>query len=95
VKLGGFDETLELLEDNRFAEAVRKEGGWLLLPAEIVTSARRFETEGLAERQTLNALLMNFAAIGWDAFFRLAPDPLSQPGAHRPAAADAVLSLHL
>jgi rSAM/selenodomain-associated transferase 2 len=74
VKLGGFDETLELLEDNRFAEAVRREGGWLLLPAEIVTSARRFETEGLTERQTLNALLMNFAAIGWDDFFRLAPD---------------------
>jgi rSAM/selenodomain-associated transferase 2 len=70
--LGGFDETLELLEDNRFAEAVRREGEWLLLPAEVVTSARRFETEGLYERQLLNALVMNFAAIGWDDFFRAA-----------------------
>jgi rSAM/selenodomain-associated transferase 2 len=70
--LGGFDETLELLEDNRFAEAVRREGAWLLLPAEIVTSARRFEAEGLYERQLLNALIMNFAAIGWDDFFRAA-----------------------
>jgi hypothetical protein len=70
--LGGFDETLTLLEDNRFAEAVRREGEWLLLPAEVVTSARRFEAEGLYERQLLNALIMNFAAIGWDDFFRAA-----------------------
>lgn len=70
--LGGFDETRELLEDTRLAETVRREGQWLLLPAEIVTSARRFETEGLCERQLLNALLMNFAAIGWDDFFRQA-----------------------
>jgi rSAM/selenodomain-associated transferase 2 len=70
--LGGFDERLALLEDNRFAEAVCREGEWLLLPAEIVTSARRFDAEGLAERQTLNALIMNFAAIGWDDFFRTA-----------------------
>jgi rSAM/selenodomain-associated transferase 2 len=70
--LGSFDETLELLEDNRFAEAVRREGEWLLLPAEVVTSARRFEAEGLYERQLLNALIMNFAAIGWDDFFRAA-----------------------
>jgi rSAM/selenodomain-associated transferase 2 len=70
--LGSFDETLALLEDNRFAEAVRREGEWLLLPAEVVTSARRFEAEGLYERQLLNALIMNFAAIGWDDFFRAA-----------------------
>lgn len=70
--LGGFDETLALLEDNRFAEMVRREGEWLLLPAELLTSARRFEAEGLYERQILNALLMNFAAIGWDDFFRAA-----------------------
>jgi len=71
--LGGFDETQTLLEDNRLAEAVRSEGQWLLLPDEVVTSARRFETEGLYERQLLNALIMNFAAIGWEEFFRAAP----------------------
>ncbi|HEY7744738.1 MAG TPA: TIGR04283 family arsenosugar biosynthesis glycosyltransferase [Desulfuromonadales bacterium] len=70
--LGSFDETLALLEDNRFAEAVRREGEWLLIPAEVVTSARRFEAEGLYERQILNALIMNFGAIGWDDFFRAA-----------------------
>lgn len=72
AEIGPFDESLPLLEDNRLAEAVRRGGEWLLLPAEIVTSARRFEVEGLAERQTLNALIMNFAAIGWDDFFRVA-----------------------
>jgi rSAM/selenodomain-associated transferase 2 len=72
AEIGPFDETFPLLEDNRLAEAARRGGEWLLLPAEIVTSARRFEVEGLAERQTLNALIMNFAAIGWDDFFRVA-----------------------
>lgn len=73
LQLGEFDEALELLEDSHFAETVRRQGEWLRLPAEIVTSARRFEVEGLTERQTLNALLMNFSAIGWKAFFRAAP----------------------
>lgn len=71
--VGPFDESLPLLEDTRLAEKIRSEGRWLLLPAEIRTSARRFETEGLYERQLLNALIMNFAAIGWDAFFRAVP----------------------
>jgi len=72
-KVAPFDEDLPLLEDTRMAETIRRQGEWLLLPAEIVTSARRFESEGLYERQMLNALIMNFAAIGWTEFFRLAP----------------------
>ena len=68
--IGPFDESTSLLEDTRLAEKIRRTGEWILLPAEILTSARRFETEGLFERQLLNALIMNFAAIGWDDFFR-------------------------
>jgi len=71
--VGPFDESLPLLEDTRLAEKIRSEGRWQLLPAEIRTSARRFETEGLYERQLLNALIMNFADIGWEAFFRAVP----------------------
>lgn len=71
--IGPFDETLSVLEDTRFAERVRSGGRWLLLPAEIWTSARRFEVEGLRARQTLNALIMNFAAVCWHPFFREAP----------------------
>ncbi|WP_298269053.1 TIGR04283 family arsenosugar biosynthesis glycosyltransferase [Geobacter sp.] len=62
---GPFDESLPILEDAGVAARIAAAGEWLLLPAEIVTSARRFEVEGLRERQTVNALLMNFAHIGW------------------------------
>lgn len=70
---GPFDGSLPLLSETRFAETVRQKGEWLLFPAEIFTSARRFETEGLYERQLLNAIIMNFAAQGWEAFFREFP----------------------
>jgi hypothetical protein len=62
-----------MLAETRLAEAVRENGEWLLLPAEIHTSARRFEAEGLRERQTLNAIITNFAAMGWEPFFRELP----------------------
>ena len=67
--VGPFDTDVPIAEDTRLAERVRVKGKWFLLPAEVWTSARRFEIEGLRERQTLNALIMNFAAIGWDDFF--------------------------
>ena len=62
-RLAGFEERLPLMEDTFFAERVRKAGRWLLLPARIKTSPRRFLAEGLLPRQTLNAILMNLAAI--------------------------------
>ena len=71
--VGPFDESLPLLEDTRLAESVRRQGEWILLPAEIFTSARRFEVEGLRERQTLNALIMNFAAIDQQRFLAVIP----------------------
>jgi hypothetical protein len=71
--VGPFEESLPMLAETRLAEAVRSAGQWLLLPAEIRTSARRFETEGLHERQTLNAIITNFAAAGWEVFFRELP----------------------
>ncbi len=68
-EVGPFDADAPIAEDTRLAERVRARGKWLLLSPELWTSARRFETEGLKERQTLNALIMNFAAIGWPRFF--------------------------
>ncbi len=73
TEVGPFDESYPILEDVRLAGRIADGGRWVLLPAEIATSARRFETEGLRERQTLNALLMNFAAIGWDPFLAELP----------------------
>lgn len=72
-EVGPFDESLPMVAETRLADTVRERGEWLLLPAELLTSARRFETEGLRERQTLNAILMNFAAMGWEPFFREIP----------------------
>ena len=68
--LGGFDESLEFLEDQRLAETIRREGEWITLPGEVLTSARRFEREGLLRRMILSAFIMNFHAIGLTEFFR-------------------------
>lgn len=68
-ELGPFRQDLPVMEDTCFAEAVGACGQWLLLPGMITTSARRFQVEGFKTRQTLNALMMNFLAIGWLDFF--------------------------
>ncbi len=64
AEAGPFDQSCMLMEDTRFAEIVRNEGRWILLPVEVVTSARRFEAEGLAVRQVLNMILMTLDAVG-------------------------------
>jgi rSAM/selenodomain-associated transferase 2 len=71
--LGGFDTSLPFLEDVRLAAAVAKIGHWLLLPAKITTSARRFEREGLYERQVVNAIITNAVAADWTEFFSALP----------------------
>jgi len=69
AQIGQFREDLPVMEDTDFAERLRKQGRWLLLPDEISTSARRFEAEGLWQRQLLNAIIMCFRSIGWEDFF--------------------------
>jgi hypothetical protein len=56
------------MEDTRFAETVRAGGLWMLLPVEIFTSARRFESEGEAARHLLNGILMTLSAVGREDF---------------------------
>ncbi len=68
-EVGPFDDLYPIAEDTRFAERVRLKGEWLLFPDIIETSARRFEVEGITERQTFNSILMNFTSIGWVDFF--------------------------
>ncbi|MCW8859100.1 MAG: TIGR04283 family arsenosugar biosynthesis glycosyltransferase [Deltaproteobacteria bacterium] len=72
-QVGPFSETLSAMEDTDFAERLRQLGQWQLLPAEISTSTRRFEREGLWQRQLLGAIIMCSRVIGWDDFFRAAP----------------------
>lgn len=68
-ELSGFDESLDYMEDARLANKIFESGRWITLPGKLGTSARRFEVEGLKERQTLNALLCNFDRIGMHTFF--------------------------
>ena len=71
--LGGFDTSLPFLEDIRLVAASAESVQWLLLPAVISTSARRFETEGLYERQVVNAIITDAIAVGWTEFFSALP----------------------
>ena len=71
--LGGYDERLPFLEDQRISARITEAGHWILLPGDLVTSARRFECEGHAERYALMALMMGAHAVGLYEFFVQAP----------------------
>ncbi|WP_455212354.1 TIGR04283 family arsenosugar biosynthesis glycosyltransferase [Kaarinaea lacus] len=73
-ELGGFNESLGYMEDARLARTIFSKGQWITLPGTLTTSARRFEREGLKQRQVLNALMCNFDAIGLEEFFTAAAD---------------------
>lgn len=72
-QVGSFRTDLPVMEDTDFAERLRAVGQWQLLPADIQTSARRFGSEGMWQRQVLGALMMCFRSIGWHEFFERAP----------------------
>jgi len=72
-EVGPYETFPPMLAETRLADRIRFKGRLCLLPAEIVTSARRFESEGLYQRQVLNAILMNCAGLGWDDFFHALP----------------------
>ena len=72
-KLGGFDERLPFLEDQRIATKIFTQGRWIVLPGKLLTSARRFEIEGRRERYTLMAMLMGLHVANVKEFFAQAP----------------------
>jgi len=71
--LGGFDECMPFLEDQRIAEKIRSQGKWMTLPGVLKTSARRFETEGFHRRYILMSMMMGLHAVGVEDFFVRAP----------------------
>jgi rSAM/selenodomain-associated transferase 2 len=71
--LGGFDERLPFLEDQRLAARIRDTGLWICLPGRLLTSARRFEAEGHYRRYTLMSIIMGMHAAGVEEFFEQAP----------------------
>lgn len=77
-EIGPFRTFPPMLAETRLADRIRSEGELLLIPTELFTSARRFETEGLYRRQVMNAVLMNCAALSWEEPFRLLPEIYSR-----------------
>ena len=73
ARLGGFDERLPFLEDQRIAARIRGCGRWLTLPGRLHTSARRFEAEGFLRRYLLMGLIMAMHSLGREEFFAQAP----------------------
>lgn len=72
-ELGGFDERLPFLEDQRIAEKIRTNGRLITLPGVLTTSARRFEKEGFHRRYILMSMMMGLHSIGVEEFFSRAP----------------------
>ncbi len=73
-EIGGFDEALPLLEDQRIASRIRASGAMITLPGILHSSARRFEQAGFHRQYLLMALIMAMHAAGLESFFRRAPD---------------------
>ncbi|MBM9537870.1 TIGR04283 family arsenosugar biosynthesis glycosyltransferase [Desulfobulbus alkaliphilus] len=71
--LGGFDERLPFLEDQRLVSRIRTQGTLMTLPGLLGTSARRFETEGFHRRYILMSIIMGMDSIGEESFFAKAP----------------------
>ena len=67
--LGGFDISLPFLEDWRMAQKISRRRGWLQLPGELQTSARRFEVEGHLPRYLLMGLIVAMHEAGAMTFF--------------------------
>ena len=68
-ELGGFDDSLPFLEDQKLAEKIRQAGVWITLPGHMFTSARRFEVEGLHRRYILMSIIMGLHSAGVTSFF--------------------------
>lgn len=56
--LGGYNDSLPFLEDQILAANIHQQGQWHLLPHPLITSARRFQTQGFANRYWLMTLIM-------------------------------------
>jgi len=72
--LGGFDEQLPFLEDQRLVAQIRRKGVLMTLPGLLKTSARRFEAEGFHRRYILMSIIMGLHSINEESFFARAPE---------------------
>ena len=82
-QLGGFDESLPFLEDQRIAARIFDSGRWLLLPGTLETSARRFDTEGPLQRYAMMALIMSLHDNGLEDMIEELPQLYVEQGKTR------------
>lgn len=76
--LGGYDERLPFLEDQRLAARIFERGRWVTFATPLITSARRFEKEGTQRRYTLMSLMMGLYVAGAEEWFARAPKVYAQ-----------------
>ncbi|MFK8137703.1 MAG: glycosyltransferase [Bdellovibrionales bacterium] len=72
--LKSFNEDLGFMEDQEMADRIFLKGNWLLLPNKILTSGRRFESEGFHQRYILMSIMMGLYWCGVNSFFVRAPE---------------------
>jgi rSAM/selenodomain-associated transferase 2 len=70
---GGFSEQYRFLEDQEFAQRFRSRGRFITLPYTLITSARRFEEEGVQQRILLNTIIMAMFHLRLGQFFDESP----------------------
>ena len=77
-ELGGFDESLPFMEDQRLSRQIHDCGQWMTLPGLLHTSWRRFTDEGAWRRYALMAVIAGADAASYRSFFD-AIDDLYRP----------------
>ena len=64
-KAGGFDERLTLLEDQEIIYRIKKHTKFKVLPQRIITSARKYETNGVYKTQAVYFLIYCMYKMGF------------------------------
>lgn len=73
AQIGGFDESMHFLEDQRISVAIHRQARWITLPGEITTNARRFEQAGPRRQWLLMFLIMGAYGAPVPGFLARAP----------------------
>lgn len=64
-KIGGFREDHMLMEDQEIIERIREESTFRLLPEKVITSARRYEENGMLRLQLIFTLIVILYKMGF------------------------------
>ncbi len=61
----GYNESFSLMEGNDLVKRLKKEGGFVILPDQVVTSARKYREYGTLFLQGLYVLIYCLQRLGW------------------------------